>query len=337
MKFDNTVAVSDSMGRRALLSLAVLTALSWGCAKSQPTPPVAAAAPAALPAVDPPAKPRKVGVVLVSHGSRSETWRNALLDLEKRTSPALLATEKVSAVRTAFMEYTEPSIATQLRKLDEEGYTDVVMVPVFLTVSPHSFDDIPTIIGQKTDPKSLDTLKMEKIERYTPTAKVHLTPLLDFGGLLRSNIVRRAKALSTDPTNEGLVLIAYGDETYEKDWVTLLDGVAAHVAEKTGITAHSHGWCGHIAHYDPAHTTRAIEEVLKTKKKALVIPVLVAHDEMFQVKIIGDGIAKVAQPETRVAYRPDSLLPDPDLDAWVVRAVAESVAALKLATVAGSR
>ena len=45
---------------------------------------------------------------------------------------------------------------------------------------------------------------------------------------------------------------------------------------------------------------------------------LVAHDEMFQVKIIGDGIAKVEDHKNRVVYRPDAILPDDNVDAWVV-------------------
>jgi hypothetical protein len=66
-------------------------------------------------------------------------------------------------------------------------------VPVFLTVSSHSFDDIPTIIGQKEDPQSMETLKLEKIERYTPRAKTHITPLLDFPGVMKQNIARRVR------------------------------------------------------------------------------------------------------------------------------------------------
>ncbi|MFO1489290.1 MAG: CbiX/SirB N-terminal domain-containing protein [Verrucomicrobiota bacterium] len=262
---------------------------------------------------------RKIGLLLVNHGSRSETWRKSLLSLEDRVRPALMTNQTIRGIKTAFMEYTEPSIATRLKEFDAEGYTDVVIVPVFLTVSPHTFDDIPTIIGMKVDPQSLEMLKIENIERYTPKAKVALAPNLDFPGVLKENILRRAKRLSTDPANEGLVLIAYGDETYEKEWAALLAGVGDYVKTNTGIAAYSHGWCGHVAHYDPKKTTSAIEEVLKTKQKAVVIPVLVAHDENFQIKIIGGGIAKVADSQSRVVYRPDSILPDPNIEQWVIR------------------
>lgn len=261
---------------------------------------------------------KKIGILLVNHGSRSKTWRNTLLALEDSVRDPLLSLDHVEGVKTAFMEYNEPSIATRMKEFDREGFSDVVIIPVFLTVSPHTFDDIPTIIGQKQDPTSLQMLKIEKIERYIPAAKVMIAPNLDFTSVLKSNILRRVSALSKDASNEGLVLIAYGDEAYEKEWGRLMDDVATFVRSKTGIAPHSYGWCGHIAHYDPQRTTDAINSVLAMKKKALVLPVLVAHDEMFQVKIIGDGIKLVNDHQSRVSYRPDAILPDREVQQWII-------------------
>lgn len=272
---------------------------------------------------------KKIAVLMVNHGSRSATWRNALLQLEKEVTDSILAISGISGLKTAFMEYTEPSIATRLKELDNEGFTDVIIVPVFLTVSPHSFDDIPTIVGLKEDPESAEMLKLEKIERYTPRATVHITPLLDFTNIIRENILRRTEELSKMPEKEGLVLIAYGDEEYEKEWSDLLNKVGNYIKEKKGITAHSHGWCGHIAHYNPDSTTNAINKVLKIKEKALVVPVLVAHDEMFQVKIIGDGIAKIENNKQRVTYKPDAILPDANVENWVISVAKEYAEKIK--------
>ncbi|TND09807.1 MAG: cobalamin (vitamin B12) biosynthesis CbiX protein [Bacteroidetes bacterium] len=268
---------------------------------------------------------QKTGVLLVNHGSRSATWRQALLDLEASAKDSILAGGDVHGVKTAFMEYNEPSIATRLKEFDAEGCTDVIIVPVFLTVSPHSFDDIPTIIGQKEDPQSMEVLKIEKIERYTPKAKTHITPLLDFTDIVQKNILRRVKAISKDTANEGLVMIAYGDETYTKEWSALLNGVGEYVKANAGINAHAHGWCGHIAHYNPDSTTVAINRVLSKKPKAIVVPVLVAHDEMFQVKIIGDGINKIENVAEKITYKPDAILPDPNVTNWVINISREYV------------
>lgn len=266
---------------------------------------------------------QKIGVLLVNHGSHSPTWRKELMNLEAKVKDRILADGKIKGTKTAHMEYTEPSIATRLKEFDAEGYTDVIVVPIFLTVSPHTFDDIPTIIGQKEDPQSKEMLKIEKIECYKPKAKTHLTPNLDFTDILKKNVLRRVKDLSKDAANEGLVLIGYGDETYDKEWGELFDDVAKYVKQEVGISEHTYGWCGHIAHYDPEKTTTAINNVLKKKQKAVVIPVLVAHDENFQIRIIGGGIDKVKNNKDKVAYKPDAILPDVNVEEWVVNITAE--------------
>ncbi|MFM2358823.1 MAG: hypothetical protein RLY16_816 [Bacteroidota bacterium] len=262
---------------------------------------------------------KKIAVLLVNHGSRSETWRKALLSLEQQVDSIIRQDESVQAVRTAFMEYTEPSIATRLREFDQEGFTDVVMVPVFLTVSSHSFDDIPTLIGQKDDPKSIELFKIEKMERYKPKATVHIAPLLDFTDLLQKNILRRYRQLAKDPKKEGLTLIAYGDKTYNTEWSALMDTVGRYVQQQTGMPAYSYGWCGHVANYQSDSTTVAIQQVLKKTERAVVLPVLVAFDEMFQIKIIGDGINKIANNKNSVIYKPDAILPDPGVQEWVIQ------------------
>lgn len=261
---------------------------------------------------------KKTGLLMVNHGSRSETWRNALLELEKRVKDTILNAGKIKGIKTAFMEYTEPSIATRLKEFDKEGYTDVIIVPVFLTVSTHSFDDIPTIVGLKEDPKSMETLKIEKIERYKPIANVHIAPLLDFTDVLQKNILRRTAALTRNGAEEALVLIAYGDHTYHKEWTDLLAKVGGYVQQNTGINSFAYGWCGHVASYSPDSTTVAIKRGLKDAKRAIVVPVLVAHDEMFQVKIIGDGIAKIPNSKEKVVYVADAILPDENVQNWVI-------------------
>lgn len=280
---------------------------------------------------------KKIGVLLVNHGSRSETWRQALLDLEKNVRDSILSSGIIQATKTAFMEYTEPSIATRLKEFDAEGFSDVIIVPIFLTVSPHSFDDIPTIIGKKEDPQSMEVLKIEKIERYTPRATTHITPLLDFTDVLKNNILARSQQLSTNPSEEGLVLIAYGDETYTKEWSALLNTVGKFVAERTGIDKHSYGWCGHIAHYNPDSTMVAINRVLQYKQTAVVVPVLVAHDEMFQVKIIGDGIARIPNSSKKVKYKADAILPDPAIEAWVISVALDYANQLQSPTATAAR
>lgn len=279
----------------------------------------ARAADAAVDAKTPAASSAKTGVLLVSHGSRSASWRKMLGEFHDEAAPRLMKLAGVDGVKSAFMEYTEPSIATRLKEFDKEGYDEVILVPLLLTVSSHSFDDIPTIIGAKEDAHSLAAMKAERIEQYTPRAKVTMTPLLDFSELLQENLPRRIKALSRDAAQEGVVLVAYGDEAYGEEWEEFFTELGKMVCRETGVAAATHCWCGHVVRYSGEPTTGAIRKVLSEHERAIVIPVLVAKDEMFQDQLIGKAI-EAAGAGDRVAYVPDAILPDEKLTAWVVEA-----------------
>ncbi len=259
----------------------------------------------------------KIGVLLVSHGSRSQQWCRQVLGIESQVADELLEDGRIAGVRSALMEYSEPSIATQLKKFDEEGYTNVILVPLLLTVSSHSFDDIPTIIGQKRDHATAETLRVEGIDIYKPKARVTVAPLLDFPEVLGENVIGRASAMSREPDNEGIVLVAYGSEPYEEEWTALLEEVARETKAATGLDCVEWAWCGQIVRYRPEPTEEAIRRVRARKERALVIPVLVAVDEMFQGEIIGGAVEAVAEPE-RIVYRHDSILPDESVNRWIV-------------------
>lgn len=240
-----------------------------------------------------------------------------MLDIEQSVRDEILKGGRVGRIRSAFMEYTEPSIATQLKAFDQEGMADVILVPLLLTVSSHSFDDIPTIIGQKRDHLAANRLPLEGIEIYKPKARVSIAPLLDFPAVLGKNIVRRVQQMSKDPANEGVVLVAYGDKQYDDEWKHLLKKVGDEIKSETGVDCIQHAWCGHVVHYRSEPTATAIRDVLCKKQRAIVLPVLVGVDEMFQGKIIGGAIKEVNANE-RIAYRHDAILPDENINRWVV-------------------
>ena len=77
------------------------------------------------------ADPARIGVLLVNHGSRSKAWRDRLVDMEEDVADRVLALPDIDGVKTAFNEYTEPSVATRMREFDDEGFEEVIVVPLF--------------------------------------------------------------------------------------------------------------------------------------------------------------------------------------------------------------
>lgn len=266
----------------------------------------------------------KTAVLIVNHGSHSETWRNQLLEVEKNIKEELISNPKISDVRTAFMEYTEPSIATRMKEFDEEGYDEVILVPLFLTVSSHYSHDIPVIVGLSSDPKVQENLKKEKIEVYRAKARVTITPPLDYSSILKKNIARRVKKLSENAENEGVLLVAYGDEQYNQQWEEMVGDIGKYLKIKTGHDDIAYAWCGHLVRYSTEPTKNGIKKLQELDDNVIVIPVLVANDPYFQDEIIQTAVNEVKIGDN-VKYIQDAILPDVNIDNWVKNIVIKTV------------
>ncbi len=260
-------------------------------------------------------KEKKIGVLLVNHGSVAESWRNMLLDVETQVKEEVLKNPKISKITTAFMEYNEPSIATRLKEFDEEGFDEVVLIPIFLTVSSHYSHDIPVICGLQADPKIQETLKKEKIEVYKANARVTITPPLDYTTILKKNVERRVNALSKDAENEAILLVAYGDADYNQQWEKMVDEIGKYLKIKTGHESIAYAWCGHLVGYSTDPTLNGIEKLHELEDNVIVIPVLVANDPYFQNDIIQKACDMA---EGKVLYKQDAILPDPTINQWIV-------------------
>lgn len=306
MNHSNVVAIGPVV---ALCVIALCA--SPGCSDTNASPSDRAHASASPP------KDSRVGILLVSHGSHSPAWRKMLEEFHDAVAPRLREISGVGEVKSAFMEYTEPSIASTLKEFDREGYADVILLPLLLTVSSHSFDDIPTIAGIRDDANTALRLKSEGIECYNPTATITVAPLLDFSQLLESNLPRRVAALSREPAGEGVVLVAYGDITFDAEWQAFFSRLGSAVKRATGVAEVVHAWCGHVVHYSKQPTQDAIRKILAKHQRAIVVPVLVARDERFQDALIGEAIAELGRGDA-IAYVPDAILPDPTLEEWVI-------------------
>jgi len=259
---------------------------------------------------------KKTAVLIVNHGSVAESWRNQLLDIETKIEDELLAQPGIADVRTAFMEYTEPSIATRMKEFDEEGYDEVVIVPVFLTVSSHYSHDIPVIVGLSADPKIKEQLKKEKIEVYRAKAKVTIAPPLDYSSILKKNVERRVNALSRNAENEGVLLVAYGDQQYNQQWEEMVENIGKYLKMKTGHKDIAYAWCGHLVHYSTEPTIKGIEKLQELNDNVVVIPVLIANDPYFQKDIIQKAV-DAAKVDDNVLYIQDAILPDDNVNNWV--------------------
>lgn len=267
---------------------------------------------------------KKIGVLLVNHGSHSEIWREMLMDLEDALRDDLFKNEKISELKTAHMEYTEPSIASQLKWYDQNNYDEVIVVPIFLTVSSHYSHDIPVICGVSSDPKIEETLAGEKIEIYHPKARVRITPPLDYATILKKNVARRVADLSKEGKNEAVLLVAYGDAEYNQQWEEMVSEIGKYLKIKSGHESIAYAWCGHLVGYSPQPTIDGISKLFELEDEVIVVPLLVANDPYFQNDIIQVAVDQV-ENSSHVLYKQDAILPDENIEKWVVEIANQTI------------
>ena len=277
----------------------------------------------------------KIGVLLANHGSEQKSWRDMLVNLEDSVRDRILANPNVTSVKTAFMEYTEPSIATRMKEFDAEGYDEVIIWLLFITVSGHTNTDIPHIVGLTHDQAAVERLRdRDNIEVYQAKAKVTVTSTIDATQFLTDNIVRRAKNLlkGEDGKSFGVTLAAYGDKDFNQQWEALMANVGESLMAETGIDMVNYAWSGHLVNYSIDPTRDAINQVLAEKDSNILISVYVAYDYMFQKDIIGEASRECDRPEDVRYIEKEAILPDNDLNNWVVESVDEVFSIRKLAS-----
>ncbi len=81
--------------------------------------------------------------VLFGHGSSDPSWRVAI----DKVAQTMVASDALVQVRCAFLERTEPDLATTVAGLVLNGVTQITIVPMFLGLGRHAREDMPMLVN----------------------------------------------------------------------------------------------------------------------------------------------------------------------------------------------
>jgi sirohydrochlorin ferrochelatase len=109
---------------------------------------------------------RRIGVIVVDHGSRRDESNELLLDVVRQFEAAT----GLAIVEPAHMELAEPSIDTAFSRCVARGAETVVVFPYFLLPGRHWNDDIPQLTAAAS--------RKHPAVRYLVTAPFGLHPLM---------------------------------------------------------------------------------------------------------------------------------------------------------------
>ncbi|MEA1908300.1 MAG: CbiX/SirB N-terminal domain-containing protein [Euryarchaeota archaeon] len=163
----------------------------------------------------------KIGVLIIAHGSSSESW----------CAPVRATVANVSLpypVELGFLEKVPgESIEDAVDKLNSHGVSEIIAVPLFVSSSSNHISEIEYILGLGDMIPGEDDLV-----QVNTTANITLTGAMDDHWIISSILADNAADFGEDPSNKTAVLVAHGvsdDETIFAGW----NESSASLAEQT--------------------------------------------------------------------------------------------------------
>lgn len=247
---------------------------------------------------------RKIGILVISHGSRSSRWVEGV-------------DEAVSAVRlpdgipvvSSFLELVEGRLIEDgIRALESRGVTDILAIPLFISSGSTHLDEIAyalRVIPEPALPTKLVPLPIQ--------AKVTFNSPIDNDPAIAQIMYDKIKELSTDPGKETVLLLGHGtaERGFHRKWRHTLRGLADRMKE-----------LGHFAAADyamllPDQLSCRLRSLQKRRPgDSVIVAVLFLSEGYFTKTLIPSRLDGVD-----CRYNGRTLLPDPQISRWIERQV----------------
>lgn len=269
--------------------------------------------------------PGRVGTIVVAHGADS-IWNGRVLDVARqaRTGGPIEVSFLMgpSAARTRFQD--------AVRKLESEGVTSIVVVPMLVSSHSGHYDQIRYLAGDsvKLDETMVHHLHMAGIERPTTRTPITLTPAMDDADEVAQVLAERANALAKNPSTRALLIVGHGPNSAEDhaQWMKNLRVVAETVKRLSGFRDVRVD----LVRDDAPAPVRAeavtrVRELIALQHMAtgdsvIVVPVLVSAGAVSRDKLPNDI------KDLPTIYAGETLLPHSAMARWIERRVRDAEA-----------
>jgi sirohydrochlorin ferrochelatase len=277
----------------------------------------------------------ETGILLLAHGGKPE-WNAHVLELARKV-------DRTKPVEVAFGMATRRNIQAAVDRLAARGITEIVAVPLFVSSWSSVITSTEYLLGLRADapPELALYAKMNHPEPSaagggthaghdektaalgtTPvTSKVpisRMTPALNDHPLVAEILVTRARAISTAPADEAVVIVAHGPVSDEEnqEWLNDMKTLTAIVGRRVPFKSIDYMTVRDDAPKPLRDRAAAELRDLVSRRTAegsrvLIVPLLVAFGGIEQ------GIVKRLEGLTYLMSA-SALIPDDRLADWVL-------------------
>lgn len=240
------------------------------------------------------------GVLVISHGSRSEHW-------------VRLVDEAVNAVQvptgipvfSSFLEIVEGRLIQDgITHLESLGVTDIIVVPLFISSGSTHIDEISYALGVKPEP-----ILPTDMTPFAIRAVIHFTAPIDDDPVIAQIVYEKMKPLSAAPSQEIVLLVGHGsiERNFHLLWRRGLEKLASRLKECGGFDEVDVAML--LPNQIPAKMNRWRK--LKPDHTVLVVPLFLSEG-YFTNEVIPERLQGYTYQ-----YNGRSLLPHPLLPRWI--------------------
>ncbi|SEB28155.1 sirohydrochlorin chelatase [Paenibacillus sp. 276b] len=246
---------------------------------------------------------KKPGVLIISHGSQEKTWVESVDDAVSRLNlPVPLPVE------AGFLELVEGRLIQDgINRLEAQGVTDILVVPLFVSSGSTHVDEIEYAIGAKDAPE-----RETDLEPFEVNAQIHFGYPVDNDPDIAVMVWDKVKALSQQPEQETILLVGHGSihDGFRQRWEAGISSLAQRVQEVSGVAHTDYALLNPDSVYDKAKYWSE-----ERGSRVIVAPLFLSAG-YFTMKAIPGRLK-----ELDYAYSGETLLPHPLLGKWLERQI----------------
>ncbi|RJE88702.1 cobalamin biosynthesis protein CbiX [Paenibacillus sp. 1011MAR3C5] len=168
------------------------------------------------------------GILVVSHGSREESWVNLIDEAVRQASGSIHV-----PVVSAFLEIVGGRLIQDgIDELERQGVTDMFVLPLFVSSGSTHVDEIGQAFGLTPLTDFEGDLGLFRVE-----ANVHYGSPIDDDEDIAEMLYAHISNLSTCPDREAVLLIGHGNKepVFHERWQAGLSGLAERVRRRGGF------------------------------------------------------------------------------------------------------
>jgi len=174
--------------------------------------------------------PRKLGVLVISHGSPDPDW---VAFVDEAVAGAAVELRGGILIVPSFLEIVEGRLIQDgIDQLEASGVTDMIVIPLFVSSGSTHIDEISYALGIKSTPE-----KETDLEPFSLSARVFFGDPIDDDPIVAEIVWDKVKELSARPEREVLLLVGHGSrhEGFRQRWERGIAELSARVGRLGGL------------------------------------------------------------------------------------------------------